>query len=151
MSKIITIIKYAVSTMIIVLAAPVFADANTLSKATTINDAEPFALANIMQMLAGLAFVVVLILLLGWFYRRFGAPSTNSNADLRIVAGISVGQRERVVMLQVGNRQILLGVAAGHVEKLHIFDELVIDTAVPARSDNFAERLATAIKQRGQR
>ena len=150
MLKTITIIRNALVMMIVFLSSPVFADANTLSRTTSINDAEPFALGNIMQMLAGLAFEVVLILLLGWFYRRFGTPSANNNGDFRIVAGISMGQRERVVMLQVGGRQILLGVGPGHVEKIHVFDEPVIDTVAPKAVDSFAERLATVIKQRGQ-
>lgn len=116
----------------------------------SINEAEPFAMGNILQMMAGLAFVVVLILVLGWFYRRFGTPGTSRRSNFRIVAGLSMGQRERVVMLQVGDRQILLGVGPGHVEKIHVFDEAVIKDSPSSSGENFAERLATVIKQRGQ-
>jgi len=136
--------------MIVFLSSPVFAEGNTLVKTPSINEAEPFALSNILQMLAGLAFVVVLILLLGWFYRRFGTPQAGNSGDFRIVAGISMGQRERVVMLQVGDHQILLGVGPGHVEKIHVFDEPVISVTKSSGADSFAERLASVIKHRGQ-
>ncbi len=151
MSKTITIIKHVIAMMVIFLSSPVFAKENPLSKASSINETEPFALANIMQMLAGLAFVVVLILLLGWFYRRFGTPSISNNSNFRIIAGLSMGQRERVVMLQVGDHQILLGVGPGHIEKIHVFDEPIINSEKSSVTGGFAERLATVIKQRGQR
>ncbi len=111
---------------------------------------DPLSMSNILQMAAGLAFVVLLIFLLGWFYRRFGSPKTLHNGDFRIVAGLSMGQRERVVMLEVGKKQILLGVGPGHVEKIHVFDEPVIKTSDTGIADSFAERLTSVIKQRAQ-
>jgi len=136
--------------IVVFISSATFAEGNTFTKASSINEAEPFALSNILQMLAGLSFVVILILLLGWFYRRFGTPRAGNSGDFRIVAGISMGQRERVVMLQVGDRQILLGVGPGHVEKIHVFDEPVINVTTPSGVDSFADRLASVIKHRGQ-
>lgn len=150
MSKIITIIKITLTLIIVFLSSAVIADEGVLTQSTSIASNEPFAMANIMQMLLGLAFVIVLIFVLGWFYRRFGTPGASSNSDFRIVAGLSMGQRERVVMLQVGQHQILLGVGPGHVEKIHVFDEPVI-TESSSSGGSFSESLAKVISQRGQR
>ena len=76
----------ALAIMVILFSSSAFAEDSKLVKTSSINEAEPFALSNILQMLAGLAFVVVLILLLGWFYRRFGTPRTGNSGDFRIVA-----------------------------------------------------------------
>ncbi|NOX26666.1 MAG: flagellar biosynthetic protein FliO [Gammaproteobacteria bacterium] len=150
MSKIITIIKNTLTMMIIFLSSAAIADEGVSTQSTSIANNEPFAMANILQMLAGLAFVIILILLLGWFYRRFGTIGTNNNSDFRIVASLSMGQRERVVMLQVGHHQILLGVGPGHVEKIHVFDEPVIKES-NSSGGSFSDSLAKVISQRGQR
>jgi len=64
--------------------------------------------------------VAVAVLLLGarWFVRFGGARGVASGA-LRVVASLPVGQRERAVVVQVGDRQLLLGVAPGRVALLH--------------------------------
>lgn len=149
MSKIITIIKNSLIMTIAFLSSTAVAADTNLTQSTAITSNEPFAMANILQMLIGLAFVVVLILLLGWFYRRFGAPGSNSNSDFRIISGLSLGQRERVVMLQVGSHQILVGVGPGHVEKIHVFEEPIIEES-SSSGGSFSDSLAKVISQRGQ-
>jgi flagellar biogenesis protein FliO len=45
--------------------------------------------------------------------------------SIEIVADISLGQKERAVLVQVGEQQILLGVAPGRVNTLHVLAEPV--------------------------
>lgn len=150
MSRIITIMKSFLAMVVMFLSSNVIANEDSLTQSTSISSNEPFAIANIMQMLAGLAFVIILILLLGWFYKRFGTPGTTNNSSFRIISGLSLGQRERVVMLQVGEHQVLLGVAPGRVEKIHVFTEPAIKEASPSTGGSFSASLAKVIKQRGQ-
>jgi len=75
--------------------------------------------SSLVRLVFGTA-VAVGVLLLGarWFVRYGGAQGV-AGGSLRVVASLAVGQRERAVVVQVGDRQLLLGVAPGRVELLH--------------------------------
>lgn len=79
----------------------------------------PEAGAAVLQMLLGL--VVVVALLLGglWLLKRFAAPRGAAAGLLRVVAGAAVGPRERVVVVEVGETWLVVGVAPGQVRALH--------------------------------
>ena len=64
--------------------------------------------------------VAVGALLIGarWLMRLTNAHGIAAEA-LRVVASLPVGQRERVVVVQVGERQLMLGVAPGRVALIH--------------------------------
>ena len=89
----------------------------------------------------GLIVVVVLIVLSGWLVRRVqGLGGVNSQA-LKVVAVLSVGQRERVALIDVGEKQILIGVTPQSVRTLHVFDEPVVNSSQPTGSGDFAQKL----------
>lgn len=86
------------------------------------------------------SFVVVILLLLGVLVllRRFNGVSSQMSGNMRVVSSVGVGQRERVVLLQVGEEQILVGVGPGNVRKIHAFDEPVVEpsaSTTPSFSD----------------
>ncbi|WP_372739650.1 flagellar biosynthetic protein FliO [Neptunomonas sp.] len=97
----------------------------------------------IMQMLLGLALVVVVILVLAWALRRV-SNLHQSHQKMKVVSSLSLGTRERAVLIEVGDRQLLLGVAAGHVSLLESFPEKVISTAPKSE---FAKTLKDSIKE----
>ncbi|MFA7281494.1 MAG: flagellar biosynthetic protein FliO [Sterolibacterium sp.] len=68
-----------------------------------------------------LSLVVVVLLLLGTLYllKRLSAPRGAGAGLLRVVAATAVGTRERVVVVEVGDTWLVLGVAPGSVSALH--------------------------------
>lgn len=82
----------------------------------------------IMQMLLGLVLVVVVILLLAWLLRRV-SNLHQSHQKMKVISTLSLGTRERAVLIEVGDRQLLLGVSAGRVSLLESFPERVISIA----------------------
>ena len=73
---------------------------------------------SMLQFAFGLAIVLGLIVAAGWFMKRFSiGPS--AAGTLKVVAGASVGQRERVVVVEIGDNWLVLGVAPGRVNALH--------------------------------
>jgi flagellar protein FliO/FliZ len=60
------------------------------------------------------------------------------NGSMRVISSVGVGQRERVVLLQVGEEQILVGVGPGNVRKIHAFDEPVVEPAASS-TPNFSD------------
>jgi flagellar protein FliO/FliZ len=61
-----------------------------------------------------------------------------------------VGQRERVVLIQVGSQQLLLGVAPGRVQTLHVLEEPISVGTASSPGESFAERLGSALKKGGR-
>jgi flagellar protein FliO/FliZ len=71
---------------------------------------------------------------------------------MRVIAGLPLGARERAVLVQVGNQQILLGVAPGRVQMLHVLESPVAATSIPSNAnESFAVRLAVALRQQVRR
>ena len=82
-----------------------------------------------------------MILLLAWLLRKFSSVSMRSGGSLRILGGMSVGGREKVVLVQVGQEQVLIGVAPGNVRTLHVLEQPIPETRPQAAgSGNFSEK-----------
>lgn len=88
-----------------------------------------------------LLFVVGLILALAWLARRMPGVAGSSNRALRVVASLSLGPREKVVVVDVGGQQLLLGVGAGGTRALHTLATPLPD-AERATTPAFAQLLA---------
>lgn len=78
-----------------------------------------FGAAGLLQAGLGLALVLAMIFGCAWLARRFGLQAGGSSRLLKVVASAMVGQRERVVVVEVGGQWLVLGVAAGQVRALH--------------------------------
>ena len=98
--------------------------------------AEPvrsFAAAGLVQAGFGLAVVIGLIFLFAWVARRFGLQPSGSSRVLKVVSSAMVGQRERVVVVEIGGSWLVLGVAAGQVRALHTMPaEKLTDVQTPS-------------------
>lgn len=109
---------------------------------------EPLATGGLLQMLLGLLVVLALIAGLAWMMRRSGALQGGAAGSLRILGGLSMGARERIVLVQVGDKQLLLGVAPGRVQTLHVLEEPVA-LREPGRpvAGSFAANLSAALRR----
>jgi flagellar protein FliO/FliZ len=107
--------------------------------------ADPNIAGNLIQTTLGLLVVLLLIGAAAWGVKRFGGLKMGAAGRLKIVGGLSLGTRERVVLLEVGDQQLVLGVAPGQIRTLH-----VLDTPLPAETreetpTGFADRLQAAM------
>ncbi|EIC22146.1 flagellar biosynthetic protein FliO [Thiorhodovibrio frisius] len=72
------------------------------------------------QLIGGLTFVVIAILVFAWFMRRFsGTSSAGIPRAIEILAVRSVGTRERLMLVKVGEEQVLIGVSPAGMRTLH--------------------------------
>ncbi|GAB3049349.1 flagellar biosynthetic protein FliO [Stenotrophomonas tumulicola] len=78
----------------------------------------PGLVGAVLALLAVLALVVAL----GWLLRRLPGSSFRQSEAIRLVASVAVGAKERVVVLEVNGEQLLLGVTAGGISRLHTLD-----------------------------
>lgn len=84
-------------------------DAGTASKFSGLDP-----LQTSLSLLLVVLIIVVCLLLL----RRYGSFTAAPAQPLRIIAALSLGQRERVVILEAGRKQLVLGVCPGRIETL---------------------------------
>ena len=75
------------------------------------------------QLVLGLIIVLLCIVALAWLAKRFNRLQSTPDGSLQVLGGMSMGARERIVLVQVGTKQLLLGVAPGQINTLHVLDE----------------------------
>lgn len=102
----------------------------------------------LLQLILSLLVVVVSIVVVAWILRRVMRMQSPAGGNMRILAGLSLGSRERIVVVEVGDTQLLLGVAPGRIESLHIFDKPVFTQATQA-TGRFAKHLQSKIEGSG--
>lgn len=88
---------------------------------TPVHEAAPVATggAGLLQAGFGMAAVVGLIFLCAWLARRFGLQRMGGSQVVKVVSSAMVGQRERVVVVEVGGQWLVLGVTSSQVNTLH--------------------------------
>jgi flagellar protein FliO/FliZ len=103
--------------------------------------------------LLSLALVVALILVLGLLLRgRTALRGQCSGRHLTVKAQLAVGIRERVIVLRVGDEDILVGVGTSGVRMLHVLARaLPDDVPVAGDSGSFARRLSAMFGGEGGR
>lgn len=73
---------------------------------------------GVLKMALGLAVVLGVMAVITWVLKRMMPGVGNKQSVVRIVGGVSVGSRERVVVLEVAGRWIVVGVASGQVSHI---------------------------------
>jgi flagellar protein FliO/FliZ len=85
---------------------------------------------GVLKMVLGLGVVLAVMALITWGLKRFMPNIGNNNQSVvRVVGGVSVGSRERVVVLEVAGRWLVVGVASGQVNGLANLDAGAIQLA----------------------
>jgi flagellar protein FliO/FliZ len=98
--------------------------------------------AQLGQTALGLLAVVAVILGLAWLLRRVQQVSPRGGQVIELLGARSLGPRDRLVLVQVGQEQILLGLSPGRITPLHVLQHPV-ETTAPGEpvAPEFAQRL----------
>lgn len=105
------------------------------------------AAANYLAQLAGgLVLVILTILALAWILRRLPVMAGQNRPLIEILAVRAVGARERMMLVQVGEEQILIGLTPTGMRHLHTLRQAV--TVTPASVEpGSAVEFATLFKR----
>jgi flagellar protein FliO/FliZ len=80
------------------------------------------AAGGLAQVTLSLILVLAAVFASAWIVRRlrtFGRPGAGA---INIIADVALGAKERAVLIQVGTQQLLVGVAPGRVNTLHVLE-----------------------------
>lgn len=118
-------------------------------------EAPPDLAGSAWQMLFGLAVVLALLFGILWLLKRLGMNRGGAGGELKVLGAASVGARERVVMVEVAGRVLVLGVAPGRVNALSEFDAAELPPREPLgeganaiAGGDFAARLRQMLERR---
>ena len=101
----------------------------------------------VSQALLSLLCVIGLILLLGWLLRgRYRPLRAGGRQSLQVLAQLALGARERIVVVQVGDEQLLVGVSPGGLRTLLVLSApLRVEAGVATPAGSFAQRVRDAM------
>ena len=120
------------------------------ARAAATGPAAPTA-GNLFQVLLGLVAVLALMAGAAWLLKRFGLAKATGGSTVKIVGGVSVGSRERVIVVEVADQWIVIGVAPGRVNALATLprqESIVAPDADAPPAKHFAAWLKQTIDKR---
>jgi flagellar protein FliO/FliZ len=83
-----------------------------------------------------LILVLVAVFVVGWILKRINLPQQGAGNALKVISGVAVGQRERVVLVEVNDTWLVIGVAPGQVNALHTMPKGALPSASNATPDD---------------
>ncbi len=104
-------------------------------------------------MLGALLGVLLLIFLVAWVLKRVQQGQGSGRAHLKVVSVLPLSTRERVVLIQAGEEQVLVGVSGAGIQQLHTLKEPVEFSSAAANGEStatpsFAEALRQVMTRR---
>jgi flagellar protein FliO/FliZ len=98
---------------------------------------------QLTQLVFGLLLVLGLIFFLAWLLRRVQqAGPAGKGQVIELIGSRALGPRDRLMLVQVGNEQILLGLSPGTITALHVLKEPVqVPSGTEKATPEFAQRL----------
>lgn len=109
--------------------------------------------SGLLQAGLGMLMVLGLIFACAWLARRFGLQRFGGGGQVvKVVSSSSVGQRERVVVVEVAGTWLVLGVTSNQINTLHSLPAQAVATAPAATGaaarnpvDLFAQKLRESL------
>ena len=91
-----------------------------------------------LRMIVGLAIVLALLGATAWVSRRFRVGGGLRGGLIEVISGLSLGTRERVVLLRVGEDQVLVGVSPSGMRTLHVLSRTQAEPQTQKPTGEFA-------------
>lgn len=98
---------------------------------------------GLLRVVVALLVVLGAVIVAARLARRVRGLSGGTNSVLEVLGQLPLGTRERAVLIRVGERQLLIGVAPGNVRTLHVFDDLVVPATTRGPANSPVAELAT--------
>lgn len=112
----------------------------------------PTPFTSLLQVILGLAVVLAAIVGLAWLFRRMSGGMLGGSSRLRVVSGVLVGQREKVVIVELEGEWLVLGVTSHSVNLLSKMDKPAdAGTEVVQPGEPFARWLKAAMDKGRQK
>jgi flagellar protein FliO/FliZ len=114
-----------------------------------VQPASPVSVGSVTQLALSLAAIIALILAVSWVLKRLKLGTVRGRGEIAVIDQLSLGPRERIMLVRVGESQVLVGVSAGGLVGL---TPLAAPIAIQSPPDSaaFADRLREFMKRPGR-
>lgn len=103
--------------------------------------------SDVVRILVGLASIVAVIIVLSLIIKRLNLINLSSSKGFQQVASMVLGPKEKIMLLQVGQRYLLMGVGSGTITMLYDFGEQLPQGFGVEEKASFAELLKSAVRK----
>jgi len=132
--------KLSVTFLILVLMQVFSAQLAAAEVTSQMPSIDPVSSSYLIKLTLALVFILLLIFGLAWMMKKMQLTQHSQNDLIKIVSAISVGQRDRIALIQVGDEQVLLGLTPGRIEKLHTLKTIVNTDLKGVDNQSFGEK-----------
>jgi flagellar protein FliO/FliZ len=110
--------------------------------------ASPLSVGSLTQLTLSLIAIVALILAISWALKRLKLARPRGAGEIAVIDELGVGPRERIVLIRVGESQVLVGIsAAGMMPLTPLAVPIALKGGTPAPA--FADRLRDLMRRPG--
>lgn len=105
---------------------------------------------GLLQIFAALIFVIALMLALAWLFKRVGPLAHSQQLPMKLIGGLNLGHREKVIVVEVADQWLVLGVTSQQITKLAELEKQELstpDSSGPIQN-NFADWLKKTLDKR---
>ncbi|MDR1646463.1 MAG: flagellar biosynthetic protein FliO [Zoogloeaceae bacterium] len=105
--------------------------------------------AGFFQAFLALAFIVVLLFLLAFLGRKFLGGKGFGQGGLKLLGGVALGPRERIVLVEAGKNLLVIGIVPGQIRTLHTMprDEAPLENTSDTQSHPLAQSFAQVLQK----
>jgi flagellar protein FliO/FliZ len=111
--------------------------------------ASPLSVSSLSQLTLSLLAIVALILAISWALKRLKMAGPRGSGGMAVLDELSVGPRDRIVLVRVGESQVLVGVSAAGLTPLTPLATPIVLKGGGSPAPAFAERLRELMKRPG--
>lgn len=99
---------------------------------------------GLVQILMNLILVLGAVVLLAWLFKKLQHVQQPGAASLRVHASLALGPKERLLVVAVGDEQILVGASGAGLHPLHVLKQPLPEAATGEKvpSQSFKQRLS---------
>jgi flagellar protein FliO/FliZ len=108
--------------------------------------ASSLSFGGMFQVLFALLAVLAAIVGTAWLLKRFGPTQLGPGGAMKVLGGVAVGPRERLVLVEVGDTWLIVGVAQGQVSAIHTMTRPA-DSAQRSEGTSATSPFAERLKQ----
>ncbi|WP_461309211.1 flagellar biosynthetic protein FliO [Azonexus hydrophilus] len=83
------------------------------------NAAPGLSTGTYLQATLGLLLIVGLLLAAAWAARKVAGGKAFGQGNLKVVSGIALGPKERIVLVEVEDQWLVIGIVPGQIRTLH--------------------------------
>ena len=110
--------------------------------------ASPLSVGSLTQLTLSLMAIVALILVISWALKRLKFAGPRGSGEIAVIDELSVGPRDRIVLVRVGESQVLVGISASGLVPLTPLAAPIALKGGP-QPPAFAERLRDMMRRPG--